>query len=166
MTDKDMYLMIESSIRGGISVISNRYSKANNPLLPDFDPEQPTTYIIYLDANNLYGHAQSDPLPVGDFRFLMPDEITQLDIRTIPENSPTGYIIQCDLRYPENLYPSHRLPTGAGSSSGDKGNAKFFRSTTDTRHLETHVEAHTESAGQEELRYPLPKFAVLSESLS
>ena len=63
-----MYLMIENSIRGGISTISNRYSQANNPLLEDFKPSEPTTYITYLDANNLYGSAQSEPLPVGDFQ--------------------------------------------------------------------------------------------------
>jgi len=44
---------------------------------------------------------------VGDFRFLTPDEITQLNIMTITKDSPTGYIIQCDLQDTENLYPSH-----------------------------------------------------------
>ena len=78
-----MYLMIENSIRGGISTISNRYSKSNNPLLEDFDPSEPTTYITYLDANNLYGSAQSEPLPVGDFKFLTSDEIYNLDLVSI-----------------------------------------------------------------------------------
>ena len=107
ITDEDAYLMLENSIRGGISTISNRYSKANNPLVPGFDPEQPTTYITYLDANNFYGKAQSKPLPVGEFRFLTPDEITQLDITSVPEDSPTGYIIECDLDYPADLHDYH-----------------------------------------------------------
>jgi len=72
ISDEDAYLMLENSIRSGISTISNRYSKANNPLVPDFHPEQPTTYITYLDANNLYGKVQSELLPVTDFRFLTP----------------------------------------------------------------------------------------------
>ena len=101
--------MIENSIRGGISTISNRYAKANNDLLPDdHDPNKPTDYITYLDANNLYGSAQSEPLPVGDFRFLTPEEISQLDLMNIAEDSPTGYIIDCDLQYPAHLHNMHR----------------------------------------------------------
>ncbi len=109
ITDEEQYLMIENSIRGGLSTISNRYSKANNPLLEDFDPEQPTTYITYLDANNLYGQAQSEPLPVGDFRFLDRDEIIYLqrEIMNISEDSPEDYIIDCDLTYPEHLHDLH-----------------------------------------------------------
>jgi len=102
-----MYLMVESGIRGGISTISNRYSRANIPLVEGYDPQKPTTFITYLDANSLYGASQSEPLPVGDFRFLTPKEICQLDIHNIPEDSPTGYIIKCDLKYPDELHPIH-----------------------------------------------------------
>jgi len=63
ITDPDTYLLIQSSIRGGMATISNRYSKANNPYLDGYDESKPTTYIIYLDANNLYGHAQSQHFP-------------------------------------------------------------------------------------------------------
>ncbi len=59
--------MIEKGIRSGISVITNRYSVANNPYLKDYNSEEPKTYIQYLDTNNLYGWAMSQPLPVGDF---------------------------------------------------------------------------------------------------
>ena len=53
----DMYLMTERGIRGGISVISNRYSKANNKYLPEtYNKDEPSKYISYLDANNLYGY--------------------------------------------------------------------------------------------------------------
>ena len=107
LTDPEAYLMIENSIRGGISTISNRYARANNRLAGDFDSSKPTTFITYLDANNLYGSAQSEPLPVSDFRFLTPDEISQLDIMTVAEDSPTGYIVDCDLEYPAHLHDSH-----------------------------------------------------------
>jgi len=107
ITDPEAYLMIENSIRRGISTISNRYSKANNPLVEDFDPSTPTTFITYLDANNLYGAAQSEPLPVGDFKFLTADEISQLNLMTITDDSPTGYIIDCDLEYPAHLHDRH-----------------------------------------------------------
>jgi len=58
--------------------------------------QTPTRCVVtYLDANNLYGSARSEPLPVGDFRFLTPEEISQLDLMNIAEDSPTGYIIDC-----------------------------------------------------------------------
>jgi len=84
--DPEIYLMIESGIRGGISIISNRYSKANNPLLPNFDPEQATTCITYLDANNFYGASQSEHLAVDEFWCLTDDEISRLDLLDIPED--------------------------------------------------------------------------------
>ena len=107
ISDPEGYLMIENSIRGGICTISNRYSKANNPLVEDFDPSKTTTFITYLDTNNLYGAAQSEPLPVGDFKFLTADEISQLNIMTVTDDSPTGNIIDCDLEYPAHLHDMH-----------------------------------------------------------
>ena len=51
-------------------MVSKRYSKANNPYLKDFDGSKPTSYIQYLDANNLYGWAMSQPLPIGECKWL------------------------------------------------------------------------------------------------
>src|SRR5688572_21095540 len=85
-TNIDQLLFIERGIRGGISTICNRYSKANNKYLPNHDPSKPSKYIMYLDANNLYGYAMSEPLPVGKFKFLSFEEIRQLDILSIGEN--------------------------------------------------------------------------------
>ena len=70
LKDKDMHLFFEEGMGGGISMTSNRYLKANNPYLPDFDPDLPTSYIIYLDANNLYGWAMIQSLPVGEFEWM------------------------------------------------------------------------------------------------
>ena len=70
LTDIDMILMIEHGTRGGLSQISNRYQKANNPYLHDYDPSDTTSYLMYLDANNLYGWTIVQPLPVSDFKFL------------------------------------------------------------------------------------------------
>jgi len=61
----------------------------------------------YLDANNLYGSAHSEPLCMGDFRFLTSDEIAQPNLMSIAEDSPTGYIIDCDLQYPSHLHAMH-----------------------------------------------------------
>jgi len=89
ITDKDVYLIIENFIRSGIATISKRYARANNPLVGICDPSKHTTYIIYLDGYNLYGKAQSEPLPVGDFKFLTDTEIEQLDLTTVADDSPT-----------------------------------------------------------------------------
>jgi hypothetical protein len=88
-------------MRGGISMISNRYAKANNKYMTEFDPTKPETWIMYLDANNLYGGAMSEPLPIGNYR------ISDASLETIlnhPKDSRTGFIVQCDLKVPEELH--------------------------------------------------------------
>ena len=55
ISDIDTYLFIEKGTRGGISYIAKRYAKANNKYMNDYDPEKPSTFITYLDKNNLYG---------------------------------------------------------------------------------------------------------------
>ena len=57
--DSDKYMFFEQEMRGGVSYISKRYSKANNKYCPDYDKTKPEKYIIYLDMNNLYGHTMS-----------------------------------------------------------------------------------------------------------
>ena len=102
LTDLDMHLFIEAGLRGGISMISNRYSSANNPYLPDYNPNHPSKYIAYLDANNLYGWAMSQPLPTHDFKWVGGVDVTQVD-----DDSQTGYILEVDLDYPEHLHDMH-----------------------------------------------------------
>ena len=71
LTDIDMLLMIEKGLRGGISMISNRHGKDNSPYMgSDYDEKKPTKYNTYLDANNLYGCAMIQPLPVCKFEWL------------------------------------------------------------------------------------------------
>ena len=65
----DMHLMIERGVRGGISMVSKRYAKANNPRAEGYDSTLPMNYITYLDANNLYGWAMSLPLPKKSFHW-------------------------------------------------------------------------------------------------
>jgi hypothetical protein len=74
ISDMELHDMIESGLRGGISMCSKRKSVANNPLCPDFDETKPRTYISYLDANNLYGGCMCMPLPTGSFKKLNIDE--------------------------------------------------------------------------------------------
>ena len=71
-----MYLMVEKGFRGGVSYIANRYSKPNSTCkyLDDYDLNKESSYLIYLDANNLYGWAMSQPLPTGKFKLLTKDK--------------------------------------------------------------------------------------------
>ena len=98
-TDPDKHLFIENNIRGGELMISNRYAKANNKYTKDgLDEKSPNMFLSYLNANNLYGYAMSQPLPTGNFRFLTEKEITDLEIMNVPDDNPTGYILEVDLR--------------------------------------------------------------------
>ena len=107
LTDPDMYLFIQEGFHGGISMISNRFSEANNPYVPDYDPDQDSSYVMCLDANNLNGWAMSQPLPTGEFDWLNEEEITNLDITQISDESEEGYILEVDLKYPKELHDLH-----------------------------------------------------------
>ena len=66
----DKYLSIEKGLRGGISYIAKRHAKANNKYMNDYDPKKQSTFISYLDMNNLYGWAMSEYLPYEEFKWL------------------------------------------------------------------------------------------------
>ena len=70
ISDPDKYMFFEQGMRGGVSYINKRYSKANNKYCPDYDKEKPEKYIIYLDMNNLYGCAMSQYLPYANFKWV------------------------------------------------------------------------------------------------
>ncbi|KAK6998843.1 hypothetical protein BgiMline_008450 [Biomphalaria glabrata] len=165
LTDADMFEMIESGKRGGVAMISKRYSEANNSTMSEasnptmseethseannatmseetyseannatiskasnstmseetyseannltmseitnkFDKTK-RKWIIYLDANNLYGWAMSQPLPLKDFKWLTEEDISSLDINNISDDAETGYILEVDLEYPEELHDQH-----------------------------------------------------------
>ena len=70
LTDVDMLLMVEKGIRGGICHAIHRYAKANNKYMIYYDENKEISYILYLDANNLYGWAMSQKLPVNGFKWV------------------------------------------------------------------------------------------------
>ena len=105
ITDIDMYHFLENSIRGGISMITIRHTQAKSPTLPGNDASRPHVNLIYLDANNLYGWAMSQPLPTGGFRFLQPDEVEALTaVGELSDDAEDGYIYEVDLHYPQHLH--------------------------------------------------------------
>ena len=74
LSDSNM-LMIEKGIRGGVSMISKRYSKTNNKYMENFDPTKQSKFIPDFDSNSLYAWAVSQPLPVGNFKWMKESEL-------------------------------------------------------------------------------------------
>ena len=107
MTDIDMFQFIERGMRGGISYIANRYGKANNKYMSEYDENMPSKYIIYLDANNLYGWAMSQYLPTGGFKWLTEKQINKINLAQYNEDSNKGLLIEVDLEYPKELHDLH-----------------------------------------------------------
>jgi hypothetical protein len=99
----DMLLLTERGIRGGISMISHRYAKANNKYCSEYDESKPDEYLMYLAANNLYGKAMSDPLPIGDYRW---EETKDFNVKQSVDGD-RGFMIEVDLEYPEHLHDLH-----------------------------------------------------------
>ena len=105
LLDPDMLLMFERGIRGGITQSVNRWAAANNPYMgTEYNPDRPTRYLQYLDANNLYGWAMSQPLPTGGFQWvnINPDEINAL-----ANKKDKGYLLEVDVFYPKELHDDH-----------------------------------------------------------
>ena len=100
ITDIDMQLFIEKGLRGGISLITHRHAEANNKYIKNYDPDKPSSYIMYLDANNLYGWAMSQPLPYGNFRWVKARSLIQ-------KRKGIGHIYEVDLEYPKELHDLH-----------------------------------------------------------
>ena len=86
---------------------SKRYAKANNPLVEGYDPEKPSSHILYLNANNLYGWRMSQYLPTGGFRWMDDSQQLAKTIAEQPADRLEGYILEVDLEYPEDLHDAH-----------------------------------------------------------
>ena len=108
LKDYDMLLMIEEGIRRGICHAVNRYAHANSHYMKDYDKTKESSYIQYLDANNLYGAAMSKKLPIKGFKWL--DGIVRIDeefIKEYNEINDKGYVIEADVDYPQELHDLH-----------------------------------------------------------
>ena len=107
LTDYDMILMIEKGIRGGICQATHRYAKANNKYMKNYDKNIESSYIEYLDANNLYGRAMSQKLPVNDFKWVKQEELSNFNedfIKNYDKNGNIGYFFEVDTDYPKELF--------------------------------------------------------------
>ena len=128
LSDVDKLLMIEKGIRGGISIISNRYGKANNKYMKDYNKKEAFKFLMYLDANNLYGRAMSEKLPVHSFKWMTNQEIENIfnnQIVQVWEKTPC--ILEVDLIYPEELHDLHNdYPLCPERVECDKGVKKLI----------------------------------------
>ena len=93
MTDLDIFQFIEKGMRGVVSYIANRYGKANNKYMEEYDDNARSKYIMYLDANNLYGWAMSQHLPTGNVRWTTDKEISKVDLRKYKTDGKKGLIL-------------------------------------------------------------------------
>ena len=99
--------MVEEGIRGGICHSIQRYAKANNKYMKSYNNNEESSYIQYLDANNLYGRAMSKKLPTNGFKWLDSNEINEYFIKNYNENNKKGYILEVDVKYPKRLHELH-----------------------------------------------------------
>ena len=97
LTDIDKHLFIDEVIMGGMAIISYRYRRTNSPGMKNYDASKLNSYLMYLDANNSYGRAMSQPLPTSSFKWLTDEEMEELDVMMVPDDSSREHISECDL---------------------------------------------------------------------
>ena len=107
ISDIDTHLFIEKGMRSSTSYIAKRHSKTNNKYMKDYESDKEDEFIIYVDANNLYGWAMTQYLPYGGFKWLSKKEIDKFDLNLVKQNSSAGYILEVDLEYPCELHNFH-----------------------------------------------------------
>ena len=112
LTDYDMLLMVEEGIIGGICHSIHRYAKANNKYMKNYNNNEKSSYIQYLDANILYGWAMSKKLPVNQLKWIDNNEtagpvINEDFIKNYDKNNDKGYIFEVDVKYPKRLHELH-----------------------------------------------------------
>ena len=155
LTDLDMYEMVERGLRGGMCQVSHKHVKANNKYMDNYVEDIISSYIAYLDANNLYGDAMSQPLPFSNFEWS--DEIqTAEDVLDYNENDiidefeglpvTHGFILEVDLEYPKELHdlhsdyplaPENRCVSADMVSDFSKGIYKLYHSGKDVKDEKT-----------------------------
>ena len=98
-----MLLMFEEGVRGGMCQVNHRYAKANNKYMNNHDKNEESSYLEYLDANNLYGWTMSQKLSVRNFKWIEKGDISKFNedcIKNYDGNSDKGYIFEVDVTYP------------------------------------------------------------------
>ena len=111
LIDNDMLMMTEKGIRGGMCNAVYRHAKANNKYMKKYNKNIKSSYLVYLDAKNLYGWAMSRKLPVDGFKWIEKENLSKFDEKfkkDYDENSDKGYILKVDVEYPKKFHKLHR----------------------------------------------------------
>ena len=109
LTDTDILSMVEEGIRGGICRAINSYAKANNKYMNNYDKNIESSYLMYLDANNLYGWAMSHKLPVNRFNWV--EKLSKFNgkfKKSYNKNSHIGYFPEVDVEYLKEWFNLHK----------------------------------------------------------
>ena len=107
VTGIDMILMSEKGIRGGLTQVIRKYVVANNKYLPNYDKTKNSTYLQYLDANNLYGNAMNKKLALNGYKWADKSIFTDDFIKNYDDEGDKGYLIQVDVEYPKELHSAY-----------------------------------------------------------
>ena len=103
-----MLLIVEQGIKGGIYHAIHRYAKINNKYMKNYDKNKESSFLEYLDVNNLYGWTMPQSLPADGFDWVKKLSKTDEDfIKNYDEDSDKGYILEADVEYPKNLHDLH-----------------------------------------------------------
>ena len=108
LTNVDMLLMAEKGIRGGICHAIHRYTEVNKKYMKNYDKNKESSYIQYLDANDLYGWTMSQKLPVDSLKWKNTMlKFNEEFIKNYDEDSDKGYLPEVDVEYLKNLHDLH-----------------------------------------------------------
>ena len=100
LTDYNMLLMVQNRIRGGICQVVHKYTKAKNTYMRNYDKNIKSSYLAFLDANNLYGWVMSQKLPVNGLEWVEEKWLSKFNedfIKKYEENSNITYFLEVDV---------------------------------------------------------------------
>ena len=106
-TDIDMVLMTEKGIRGGLTQVAKKHAITNNKYLPSSDKSKKNVFLQYLDANNLYGYAMIQKLPLDGYKWADVSIFTDDFVKNYNVDSDKGYLLEVDVEYPDELRVAH-----------------------------------------------------------
>ena len=108
LTDKDMLLTYKKGIRGGLCQVTCNYAEANNKYMKNYDKNKESSFLMYVDANNLYGWAMSKKLPVHIFKLV--DDLSMFTedfIKSYDKEGDVSYLLVVDVEYPIKVLMLH-----------------------------------------------------------
>ena len=106
--DLNMLLVVEEGVRDGMCHVVHRYAKANNKYMKNCDEKKEFSFLEYLDANNLYGWAMCQKLPISGFKWVR--NVSRIDkgfIKDYDEDGDVGFFLKIDIEYPKELHDLH-----------------------------------------------------------